>query len=310
MENQGFERQGNIAYNGSDKTPNIKVGKYQGLTYYSQADNRWSNHKYSAINDKNQTIMSSGCGPTAAAMVVSSIRGTITPPEMGDLFVNYGYRSANNGTYWSAMKWTADVFDIEYKETKNFDTMLSLLKNNYYVIAICNEGLFTYGGHFIVLTSIEGNNVKVYDSYLYAGKFDVPSRRGKATVKGNTVYVTKDYFKKYANARMFYCYKNDNTEKKENTTTVTVDKKPQTAVKDVNYKVKVTANSGLNIRAGANTSYKRVGGYKKGTTVTILKESNGWGKTDEGWICLGYTKKVTISKAKTMTVSAKKRFKL
>jgi len=37
------------------------------------------------------------------------------------------------------MKWTADVFDIEYKETRNFDTMLSLLKNNHYVIAVCNE---------------------------------------------------------------------------------------------------------------------------------------------------------------------------
>ena len=35
---------------------------------------------------------------------------------MADLFVKYGFRSANNGTYWSAFRWTANVFDINYKE--------------------------------------------------------------------------------------------------------------------------------------------------------------------------------------------------
>ena len=89
LENDAFEQKSDIAYNGSDKTPSVELGKYQGLTYYSQADSRWSNHQYSSIGDKSQTIESSGCGPTAAAMVVSSIKGAITPPEMGDLYVKY-----------------------------------------------------------------------------------------------------------------------------------------------------------------------------------------------------------------------------
>lgn len=281
------------------------------MTYYSQADSRWSNHQYSSIGDKSQTIESSGCGPTAAAMVVSSIRGTITPPEMGDLFVKYGYRSANNGTYWSAMKWTADVFDIGYRETSSLDTAVSLLKDNYYIVAICNEGLFTYGGHFIVLTGIDNNTIKVYDPYLYSGKFDVSSRKGKATVKGNTVYVTKDNFKKYANARMFYCFKNDRADTKENTTTtVTTNKNTASSVKSVNYQVKVTAKIGLNARTGAGTSYSIKTAYAYNTTLTIVKENGDWGKTDKGyWVCLDYTKKVTISTSKTYTVSTKKRVK-
>ena len=45
----------------------------------------------------------------------------------------------------------------------------------------------------------------------------------------------------------------------------------------------------MNIRTGAGTSYARVGGYAKGTIVTILEESNGFGKTDKGWISLNYT---------------------
>lgn len=141
------------------------------------------------------------------------------------------------------------------------------------------------------------------------GKFNVSSRKGKATVKGNTVYVTKDNFKKYANARMFYCYKKDRTDKKQNATTVTVKKDTKSAVKSVNYKVIVTAQSGLNIRSGASTSYKILGAYVKGTTVTITKESNGWGKTNKGWICMDYTKKVLVPKVKTYTVTPKIRFK-
>ena len=71
---------------------------------------------YSSVENSSQTIGTSGCGPTSAAMVVSSIKGTINPSQMADLFVKYGFRSANNGTYWSAFRWTANVFDINYKE--------------------------------------------------------------------------------------------------------------------------------------------------------------------------------------------------
>lgn len=124
LENEAFERQGEVAYNGSDKTTNISIGEYKGLTYYSQADSRWANHMYSATNNRTQTMINTGCGPTAAAMMVSSIKGQITPPQMADLFVKYGYRSTNSETYWSAFKWTADVFDIEFKQIYNFNTMI------------------------------------------------------------------------------------------------------------------------------------------------------------------------------------------
>ena len=301
LEAEGFIRQGEVAYNGSSKTPNIKLGEYQGLTYYSQVDSRWVNHMYSAINDKAQTIGTSGCGPTAAAMVVSSIKGVITPPEMGDLFVEYGYRSRNNGTYFSAMKWVADVFDIPYQETYSLNKAVDLVKNNYYVIASCNEGLFTYGGHFVVIVGIDGNTLKIYDPYLYSGKFNVSSRRGKATVKGNTVYVTIDNFKNYANATGYYCYKNDRTDIKEEDTDVTITDNVTSNVKKVNYTVKINTASGLNIRSGASTSYDIVGGYANGTTVTITAGKGNWGKTKAGWICLDYTIKISSNSSSSQS---------
>ena len=293
-EAEGFEEQGLIAYEGSDKTPNVNFGDYAGLTYYSQIDSRWSNKMYSSIGDTSQTIGTSGCGPTSSAMVVSSIKGTITPDKMASLYTQYGYRSANQGTYWSAFKWTADVFDIGYSECYRLDDAVAKLKDNHYIIASCNQGLFTYGGHFVVLTGVEGNYIKVYDPYLYNGKFDVSSRRGKAEVRGNTVYVSIDNFRNYANYQKFFCFKNDRTDIKENTTNVVISNSTN-SVSSVNYQVKITANSGLNIRNGASTSYSRVGGYAKNTVVTILAESNGFGKTNHGWICLAYTNKITTS---------------
>ena len=289
LENETFEELGEIAYKGSDKTPNVELGKYKGLTYYSQADKRWALKKYG-----NNTMINSGCGPTAAAMVVSSIKGEILPSQMADLFVKYGYRSSNSGTYWAAMKWIADVFDIELKETSNFNTMIDKLENNNYVIAICRNGLFTYGGHFITIVGIDKDTLKIYDPYLYTGKYNTSTRR-KANVKvsGNTVYVSKDNFKKYANAQYFYCYKNIRNDEKINSTQI-IEKNDSASTKNTNYKVRVTAKAGLNIREGASTKYNKKGAYKKDSIVTIVAESNGWGRTSNGyWICLQYTTKIS-----------------
>lgn len=285
-EAEGFEEQGIIAYNGAEKTPNVQLGEYSGLTYYSQIDNRWKNKMYSSVGNKAQTVGTSGCGPAAAAMVVSSIKGNITPDQMADLYMKYGYRSANQGTYWSAFKWTADVFDIGYSEYYKLDDAIAKLKDNHYIIASCNQGLFTYGGHFVVLVGLEGNYIKIYDSYLYNGKYDVASRRGKAIVKGNTTYVSIQNFRQYANYKKFFCFKNDRTNVNENNNP---SNNANVGISKANYQVKIIANGGLNIRAGASTSYPRVGGYAKGTIVTILAESNGFGKTDRGWISLNYT---------------------
>ena len=285
-EAEGFEEQGIIAYNGAEKTPNVQLGEYSGLTYYSQIDNRWKNKMYSSVGNTAQTIGTSGCGPAAAAMVVSSIKGNITPDQMSDLYMKYGYRSANQGTYWSAFKWTADVFDIGYSEYYKLDDAIAKLKDNHYIIASCNQGLFTYGGHFVVLVGLEGNYIKIYDSYLYNGKYDVASRRGKAIVKGNTTYVSLQDFRQYANYKKFFCFKNERTNVNENNNP---SNNANVGISKANYQVKIIANGGLNIRAGASTSYPRVGGYAKGTIVTILAESNGFGKTDRGWISLNYT---------------------
>ena len=113
VESEGFELQGEIAYEGDRaNTWNVELGDYKGLTYYSQIDSRWKNKLYTSVGDSSQTIGSSGCGPTSASMIVTATKGAITPDTMSDLFVQYGYRSANQGTYWSAFRAVADEFNI------------------------------------------------------------------------------------------------------------------------------------------------------------------------------------------------------
>ena len=58
------------------------------------------------------------------------------------------------------------------------------------------------------------------------------------------------------------------------------------------YKGKVTADV-LNVRKGAGMNYAVASQLRNGTTVTISKESNGWGYiSGKGWVSLNYIKKV------------------
>lgn len=278
-ESEAFELQGEIAYNGSSELPNVQLGQYTGLTYYSQIDSRWKNKLYTSTGNSSQTMGSSACGPTCSAMVVSSIKGTILPTEMADLYVQYGFRSANNGTYWSAFRWTADVFDIGYKETIYLDEACKLLQDNYYLIVGCGNGLFTTGGHFIMLYDYDGTYIKVYDPYLYSGKFNLSTRRGKATVQGNTVLVTKDNFRNYANYGTFFAFKNDRTDTKEDNANVVT----------ATYNRYVKVNTSLNVRSGPSTNYSIVGRKYNGDKVTVYKESSNWSNIGANqWVSSDY----------------------
>ncbi len=297
VESEAFEEQGEIAYNGTSEYPSISLGNYKGLTYYSQIDSRWSNKPYTSCNNYSQTIGSSGCGPTCASMIVTATKGTITPDTMSDLFVRYGYRSSNNGTYFSAFRFVADTFNIEYQETYRLDDAVNLLRNNHYIVVSCANGLFTTGGHFIVLVGIDGDTIKIYDPYLYAGKFETSTRRGKVRVEGNTVYCSIDNFRNYANYTKFFAYTHNGNVPTNNTQAVVTS----------NYTRYVNTNSkNLNVRNAPNGAI--VGSLRKGTQVTVYATSGNWSNIGTNrWVSSSYlssysnTNKTTITGYRTGT---------
>lgn len=301
VEDESFELQGEIAYEGDRaNTWNIELGDYVGLTYYNQTDSRWKYHMYSSVGNSSQTIGTSGCGPTSAAMIVTAIKGTITPDTMGDLFVQYGYRSSNNGTYWSAFRAVADEFDIGYQETYSLDTAVNLVRNNNYVVVSVGNGLFTTGGHFIVIVGIEGNTLKIYDPYLYSGKFDTSTRRGKVTVSGNTVYCSIDNFRNYANYKGFFAYQHSGNVQ-ENTGNVTTS----------TYTRYVSTNSkNLNVRSGSGY-YSIIGSLRKGTQVTVAETNGSWSRIISpvsGWVSSSYLSSSYVSTSNTVGQTRKTKF--
>ena len=211
-------------------------------------------------------------------MVVTATKGVITPPEMGDLFVDNGFRSADNGTYFSAFRWVADTFDIDgYLETYRLDDVVDLLRDNHLVVASCGNGLFTTGGHFIVLVGIDGDTIKIYDPYLYAGKFDTPSRRGKVWVDGYTAYCTIDNFREYANYSKFFAYKNTGSVNPN-------DDKPVVVEPYTRY---VRVNTSLNVRTEPWGTI--IDSLYDGDQVTVYETSSNWARIgDSRWVCSDY----------------------
>lgn len=61
VEDESFKLQGEVAYEGTSEYPQVSIGDYKGLTYYSQIDSRWANKMYSSVGNSNQTIGTSGC---------------------------------------------------------------------------------------------------------------------------------------------------------------------------------------------------------------------------------------------------------
>lgn len=306
--------QENISYDGTNTGKgSALLSGAPGLIYYSQADSRWGSVLYTSHNDRSQTIKSSGCGPTSAAMVISASKGIITPPTVARLFVDNGYRTRNNGTAWAAWSFVADYFDFDfYKSTSSYSTMISYLKtdknkdgvSDYFVVASCGYGLFTTGGHYIALMGDEGGKVKVYDPYLYYGKFTTSSRKNAGVkVSGTTAYVSESSFQKYANTKNFWIYSNDSgtAAKKEETTTKKDDSKAESTTKSMY----VTA-SALNVRKGPGTNHSILDCLKNDTKVTVYETKSRWSRIGTGkWVSSKYlsTKKPTTSSSSSVTVA-------
>ena len=146
------------------------------------------------------------------------------------------------------------------------------------------------GGHFVLIYGYEdtnksgqcdsGDRLKIYDPYLYAGKFNVSTRRGKATVEGNTVYVEKETFRTYANYSQFFAFENNREDTKENT---------NSNISTATYTRYVKVNSSLNVRSGAGTNYSCIRSLYNGNKVVVYEEVGNWSRIGENeWVCSDY----------------------
>lgn len=141
---------------------------------YLQTDPRWKNHNYSAKGE-NKTIGSSGCGPTAAAMVIATLQDkNVTPVTTAQWSMAHAYKALNQGTFYTYFIPQMSVYGIACKRlnTSNLygkssssahTEALNALKNGDWLIACMGKGNWTSSGHFILLYGYENGYVYIND---------------------------------------------------------------------------------------------------------------------------------------------------
>lgn len=184
----------------------------EGNTWHSNGD--WANHLYNLNIDgyRTKTVSTSGCGPSCAAMVVSSVKGTkFTPGQMCDFSKRKGCRVAG-GTAASLFSKVGKEWNIEYKQLSNSTQMFKYLKDGWWVIVSCTGGLWSGGGHYILVCGVSNDSVEVYDPYWYSSKpsyrrWGSKVRTTEKTIKTCGAWITIENFKTYSGAKGWYAFK-------------------------------------------------------------------------------------------------------
>lgn len=128
------------------------------IPHYLQTD--YANVPYGSSN-----IAACGCGPTSFAMVASYLTGTTITPADAVAWCGNSYYIWGAGTSWSYFEAAAKHFGCgAVRESYDANEVLKALSEGHPVISSQHAGLFTRGGHFIVLRGVEnGNKVLVND---------------------------------------------------------------------------------------------------------------------------------------------------
>lgn len=141
---------------------------------YLQTDPKWKNHNYSAKGEK-KTIGSAGCGVTAAAMVIATLKDkNVTPVTTAEWSMAHGYKALNQGTYYTYFVPQFKQYGITCRQLNSSNLYgkssssthteaLNALKNGNWVIACMGKGHWTSAGHFILLYKYEDGYVYIND---------------------------------------------------------------------------------------------------------------------------------------------------
>lgn len=130
-----------------------------GFIQYYQGD--YANVPYGSSN-----LAKCGCGPTSFAMVATHISGREITPADAIAWCGNSYYVSGAGTSWTYFSAAARHFNLNCTVTTSIsiDEVANALHSGALVISSQRRGLFTNGGHYIVLSGIDSDdNITVKD---------------------------------------------------------------------------------------------------------------------------------------------------
>ena len=159
QENQTSSNSYGSTFSGTSSGGTVTGDMANNFPYYNQSDPKWGSTPYG----KSGTISSSGCGPTSMAMVLKSYGTNVTPVDTAAWSQQNGYRVEGSGTAWTFFDAIGKANGLTTNQFLSIPTAKDYLSKNIPVIGSMKPGDFTKGGHFIVFTGYDGNNVVVND---------------------------------------------------------------------------------------------------------------------------------------------------
>ncbi|MEI2419649.1 C39 family peptidase, partial [Arthrospira platensis SPKY2] len=115
----GGNGEDNVQSGGQQAAPaQVSGAEYaNGMVYFSQYDPKWSSHPYNGPGESNRTIQTSGCGPTSAAMVVSSLTGKYIDPVEATEFAKKNNMKTGAGTTWNFFKEFGKKYGVDFTQS-------------------------------------------------------------------------------------------------------------------------------------------------------------------------------------------------
>lgn len=148
---------------GRDISMETSPGNYSGdvIRYYQ---NDYANVPYgNSKASKYGTIATRGCGPTAFAMVATTLTGRVITPKDAISWCGDAYYVKDSGTSWAYFNAAARHYGFSCRQTSNFSQVEEALRNGKLVISSQSKGIFTQGGHYILLTKMVDGKIYVND---------------------------------------------------------------------------------------------------------------------------------------------------
>ncbi|MBO5879819.1 MAG: hypothetical protein J6Q68_04645 [Clostridia bacterium] len=139
-----------------------------------------------APNGMNSTVRSSGCGLCSVCMAIDLITDTTLDIEECVRISCECVANHSRGTDMNILgPVIAEKFNVEYTKTSDLDEAIKHLQTGGVIVVHVGVpegkeiGLFTKGGHYMLLISTDGNEFCILDPSYSTEKFKMPEREGR-----------------------------------------------------------------------------------------------------------------------------------